>query len=168
MAKLCDLWTKTISIRILMVFPFIKQISLNRFISRAMTEIWITSIVRVKNIQGFCVFWSVFYDGIHEQFSVWAFTFSGFEVRWLKKVQVAWFASPLAGIEPVQSGVTMAVSSTGFQLATCPESGERETNCLSWVLCAGSSVLHNAIVPPGYTVTGWLLTNLVIEQVRCW
>ena len=33
---------------------------------------------------------------------------------------------PLAGIEPVQSGVTMAVSSTGFQLATCSESGERE------------------------------------------
>ena len=44
----------------------------------------------------------------------------------MKKVQVAWFASPLAGIEPVQSGVTMAVSSTGFQLATCSESGERE------------------------------------------
>ena len=98
---------------------------------RAMTEIWITSMVRVKKIQGFCVFWSVFYDGIHEQFSVWAFTFSGFEVRWLKKVQVAWFASPLAGIEPVQSGVTMAVSSTGFQLATCPESAEREGEHLS-------------------------------------
>ena len=126
MAKLCVLRTKTTSLRMLMVPPFIKQLSLQRFISRAMTEIWITSIVQVKKIQGFCVFWSVFYDGIHEQFSVWAFTFSGFEVRWLKKVQVAWFASPLAGIEPVQSGVTMAVSSTGFQLATCSESGERE------------------------------------------
>ena len=79
----------------------------------------------------------------------------------MKKVQVAWFASPLAGIEPVQSGVTMAVSSTGFQLATCPESGERERGRerapVSVECFAQVALLHNAIVPPaGYTVTNQL------------
>ena len=77
----------------------------------------------------------------------------------MKKVQVAWFASPLAGIEPVQSGVTMAVSSTGFQLATCPESGEREGERapVSVECFAQVALLHNAIVPPGcYTVTNQL------------
>ena len=74
----------------------------------------------------------------------------------MKKVQVAWFASPLAGIEPVQSGVTMAVSSTGFQLATCPESGERERAPVSVECFAQVALLHNAIVLPGYTVTNQL------------
>ena len=83
----------------------------------------------------------------------------------MKKVQ-AWFASPLAGIEPVQSGVTMAVSSTGFQLATCSESGERERERergrererapVSVECFAQVALLHNAIVPPGYTVTNQL------------
>ena len=85
----------------------------------------------------------------------------------MKKVQVAWFASPLAGIEPVQSGVTMAVSSTGFQLATCPESAERERERapVSVECFAQVALLHNAIVP---LLVTQLLTNLVIEQVRWW
>ena len=150
MAKLCVLRTKTTSLRMLMVPPFIKQLSLQRFISRAMTEIWITSIVQVKKIQGFCVFWSVFYDGIHEQFSVWAFTFSGFEVRWLKKVQVAWFASPW----PVLSRCSRAWRWQWAPLASSWRLAlrvERERAPVSVECFAQVALLHNAIVLPGYT-----------------